>query len=222
MSEDWGDDELQEPDQPETDVAKAEPETFGVDVGVLAGQLVVDSVQAAVAAEVSKASQAAVKELMTPAVRDAIRARADEAASAAIAEQVDGPSGLDAEPELHYGSVDEFVREYLRHVYRRQINGQHRCWAGRWWEYDEAVIRLEALWRSWEHLRQDPATGMSVWWRDHADHHMAMLMDPAGPFSTATEGAENTARKGEPLPYVAPPAGMFPDVREEAEPEGDR
>ncbi|WP_216666160.1 DUF4913 domain-containing protein [Actinomyces faecalis] len=27
--------------------------------------------------------------------------------------------------------------------------------------------------RSWEHPRQDPATGMSVWLRDHADHHMA-------------------------------------------------
>ena len=57
------------------------------------------------------------------------------------------------EPTLYYGSVDEFVREYLRHVYRRAINGRSRVWAARWWEYDEAVIRLEALWRAWEHLR---------------------------------------------------------------------
>lgn len=116
-------------------------------------------------------------------------------------------------PSLYYGSVDEFVREYLRNVYRRRIDGRHRCWAGRWREYDEAVIRLEALWRSWEHLRQDAATGMSVWWRDHADHHMAVLMDPDGPFGLATEGEENTCKKGEPLPYVAPPEGLFPDVR---------
>ena len=61
------------------------------------------------------------------------------------------------EPTLHYGAVDEFVREYLRHVYKRRIDGRHRCWAGRWWRYDEAVIRLEALWRAWEHLRQDAA-----------------------------------------------------------------
>ena len=120
-------------------------------------------------------------------------------------------------PELYYGSVDEFVREYLRNVYRRRIDGRHRCWAGRWWEHDEAVIRLEALWRSWEHLRQDAATGMSVWWRDHADHHMAVLMGPAGPFATATEGEENKSKRGEPLPYVAPPEGMFPDVREETD-----
>lgn len=114
---------------------------------------------------------------------------------------------------LYYGSVDEFVREYLRHVYRRRIDGRHRCWAGEWWRYDEAVIRLEALWRAWEDLRQDPTTGMSVWWRDHADHHMAILLDPDGPFADATDGEENTCRRGEPLPYVPPPAGLFPNVR---------
>jgi hypothetical protein len=54
---------------------------------------------------------------------------------------------------------------------------------------------------------------MSVWWRDHADYHMAVLMDPDGPFSTATDGEENTSKKGDPLPYVKPPEGMFPDVR---------
>jgi hypothetical protein len=118
-----------------------------------------------------------------------------------------------AEQSLYYGSVDEFVREYLRNVYRRRIDGRHRCWAGRWWEYDEAVIRLEALWRSWENLRLDAATGMSVWWRDHADHHMAVLMDPDGPFAAATEGEENLSKRGAPLPYVAPPGGMFSDVR---------
>lgn len=121
-------------------------------------------------------------------------------------------SDVDArtEPSLYYGSVDEFVREYLRNVYRRRIDGRHRCWAAEWWRYDEAVIRLEALWRSWERLRQDPATGMSVWWRDHADHHMAVLMDPDGPFALATEGEENTCKRGDPLPYTAPPIGLFP------------
>lgn len=116
-------------------------------------------------------------------------------------------------PPLFYGSVDEFVREYLRLVYRRRVDGRHRCWAGRWWEYEEAITRLEALWRAWEHLRLDPATGMSVWWRDHADHHMPVLLDPDGPFSDATEGADNTNRRGDPLPYVEPPTGLFPDER---------
>lgn len=119
------------------------------------------------------------------------------------------------EPELYYGSVDEFVREYLRNVYKRKIDGKSRVWAARWWEYDEAVIRLEALWRAWEFLRRDPATGMSVWWRDHADHHMGVLMDPQGPFAAADAMAtENQTSKGAPLPYEAPPEGLFPDVRE--------
>ena len=56
---------------------------------------------------------------------------------------------------------------------------------------------------------------MSVWWRDHADHHMTMLMDPDGPFAGAkTDADENRCRRGETLPYTAPPAGLFPDVRD--------
>ena len=136
----------------------------------------------------------------------------------ATGELVDGdePDSAPDEPELYYGSVDEFLREYLRHVYKRPINGRSRVWAARWWEYDEAVIRLEALWRSWEFLRRDPATGMSVWLRDHADHHMAALFDPDGPFLGAqVDASENlTARRGDPLPYLPPPEGSFPDVRD--------
>ena len=214
---DWGDDELEGVEAQPIDVDEPDGPTFGVDVRSLAGHLVDAAVQSAVGKEVSTAAHGAVKRLMTPEVREAIRRRADEAAAAAIAAHVEGPEDAEPAPELYYGSVDEFVREYLRNVYRRRIDGRHRCWAGRWWEHDEAVIRLEALWRSWEHLRQDAATGMSVWWRDHADHHMAVLMDPDGPFATATEGEENTSKRGEPLPYVAPPEGMFPDVREETD-----
>ena len=122
-----------------------------------------------------------------------------------------GHQVAESPPRLHYGSVDEFVREYLRNVYQRKISGdgRNRIWAAEWWKYDEAVIRLEALWRAWEHLRQDPSTGMSVWWRDHADHHMPALMDTSGPFASSPD----TTSKNEPLPYEAPPPGMFPDVR---------
>ncbi|WP_186810494.1 DUF4913 domain-containing protein [Cellulosimicrobium sp. TH-20] len=98
------------------------------------------------------------------------------------------------------------MREYLRNVYRRHIagRGEHRVWAAEWWKYDEAVIRLEALWRAWEHLHQDPATGMSVWWRDHADHHMAILLDPQnGPFGPV-DGEHDRNTPGAPLPYLAP------------------
>ena len=67
-----------------------------------------------------------------------------------------------------------------------------------------------------EHLRLDGAKGISVWWRDHADHHMPVLMDPDGAFAGAEPEAEhNCCRRGEPLPYEAPPTGLFPDVRDQ-------
>lgn len=115
------------------------------------------------------------------------------------------------ERTLHFANVDEFVREYLRFMYRRAVGRGGRVWAADWWRYDEAITRLEALWRAWEHLRvEDPATGISIWFRDHADHHMNILMDPDGPFAAADpNNAENQAAKGEPLPYKPPPAEMF-------------
>lgn len=118
-----------------------------------------------------------------------------------------------APPALYYGSVDEFVREIIVPVFGRNVGEEGRAdmrWSGRWWESAEAIMRLEALWRSWEHLRLDPATGMSVWLRDHLDHHLGVLMSPAGPFAAS----EETSRAGEPLPYTAPPPDLFPDVRD--------
>ena len=120
------------------------------------------------------------------------------------------PVAAAAEPELYFGSVDEFVREKLRYSYVRRISpkGHHR-WAADWWNYPEAISRLEAMWRAWEALRLEPSFGMSVWWRDHAHHHMAVLLSPDGPFADSRDSSE----AGQPLPYVSPPPGMFPDVR---------
>lgn len=39
-------------------------------------------------------------------------------------------------------------------------------------------------------------TGMSVWWRDHAEHHMAILTDPDRPFAEATEGEAHVSKRG--------------------------
>ena len=114
------------------------------------------------------------------------------------------------EPTLFFGSVDEFVRERLRFTYSRRVGPQGpNRWGAEWWRYPEAISRLDALWRAWEALRLEPTFGMSVWWRDHADHHMRMLMSPEGPFADSRD----TNAQGEPLPYTAPPAGMFVDVR---------
>lgn len=117
---------------------------------------------------------------------------------------------------LYYGSVDEFVREFLFPLYRRRIDGDRANgstsfrWDPQWWNHPEAVARLEALWRAWEHLRQDPSLGLSVWFRDHADHHMPILLSQFGPFRSSDHKA---TPDGGPLPYDAPPAGLYPDLR---------
>jgi hypothetical protein len=114
-------------------------------------------------------------------------------------------------PELVFGSVDEFVREQLRIMYRRVVGPAGRAprrWAADWWNYPEAVSRLDALWRSWENARQD-SVAMSGWWRDHLDHHMPILMSDEGPFADA----KGSAGPGEMLPCDPPPASMFPDQR---------
>ena len=110
-------------------------------------------------------------------------------------------------PGLYYLTLDEWVHEWLFPVYRRSVRGHDRVWCPQWWKHAEAVARLEALWRAWEHLRQDPATGLSVWFRDHADHHMTVLLDADGPFKGCD--GNHGEHPLEELPHEPPPEGMF-------------
>lgn len=226
---DWAEDDM--PDTPAIQGAKPElrAETFGVDVLSLAGEQVDQAVKAAVRKQVAAVAAEAAEVAFSDEVLDDLRRRARAAADATVErlqeteaeasaqEQQLATSDVTAEerPRLYYGSVSEFVSQYLIYVYRRRVGIAARRWSGRWWANEEAVSRLEALWRSWESLRLDPATGISVWFRDHADHHMAVLMDPDGPFAAVDfDDDENGNGKGEALPHVDPPDGMFPDVRE--------
>jgi hypothetical protein len=121
-------------------------------------------------------------------------------------------SGQDAsdddQPGLYFPSVDVFVAELLAPTYRRSLDGRQRTWCPQWWRHAEAITRLEALWRAWEHLRLDPATGMSVWLRDHADHHMTVLFDPDGPFKGCSVDKGHSKRL-DPLPLKPPPPHLF-------------
>lgn len=110
--------------------------------------------------------------------------------------------------QTFYPDLGTFVGHYLSPMYRRQVSDQHdTVWCPEWWKHPEALSRLDALWRAWEYLRLDAATGMSVWWLDHADKHMAKLFDPQGPFKYCS------ARNGHkdmlvPLPMNVPPNGL--------------
>ena len=121
-----------------------------------------------------------------------------------VAEQVAEPPV----PRLYYPSVDVFVRDQLAPSYRRNLDGRNRTWCPQWWRHPEAIARLEALWRAWEHLRLEPATGMSIWLRDHADHHMTVLLDPDGPFKGCSPEKGHGERL-DPLPLEDAPPGLF-------------
>ena len=120
------------------------------------------------------------------------------------------------EPELVFGSTAEWVAKFLVPVYRRQLTatGDKTTWCPEWWKHAEAIIRLEALWRAWEHLRLDGRTGMSVWLKDHLDHHLPVLTDAhGGPFNGCRPDRHADQPLGE-FQLVAPPPELFPDVRE--------
>lgn len=200
----------------------APPATVGglpIDVAGLAQGVLDDLIASEVRAQVRKVVAPLVAEAvahaLTPERLDELRERAAAATLAELVPDEDAvgvqePEQENAPPPLYYGSVDEFVRDFLVPVFSRQVGDRAaRRWSAEWWRNPEAIVRLEALWRSWEHLRLDPATGMSVWLRDHADHHLGVLWDTEGPFAKSTD----QARPGDPLPYTAPPEGLFPDVR---------
>lgn len=110
-----------------------------------------------------------------------------------------------------YTDVVAFVENYLSLVYRRQVTDiSDTVWCPEWWKHAEAAVRLTALWRAWEHLRHNGGTGLSVWFLDHADPHMAKLFDPRGPFKycSVRNGHKDMLS---PLPLKAPAPNMFAD-----------
>jgi hypothetical protein len=211
------DEELDEPLGGAAVAGKVAATLDGLDVASIAGGLVAATVTTEihrqVQREVAPIVTEAVAAVLTPDRLDALRAAATAAAEAELNPPPDKPAEEEGTPTLYYGSVDEFVREFVCPIFRRNVGEEGRAdyrWSARWWESAEAIARLEATWRAWEHLRMDASTGTSVWLRDHADHHLGVLMSPTGPWALS----KDTAGPSEPLPYEAPPEGLFPDVRD--------
>jgi hypothetical protein len=128
-----------------------------------------------------------------------------------LAERLDGQreggEASEQPPQLYFHTVLEFVERWLLPTYRRSTRGHNRTWCPHWWAHPEALSRLDSLWRAWEVLRLDPGIGISVWWRDHADHHLTILLDPDGPFKGCEDAHTNRGR--EQLPHEPPPDGLF-------------
>jgi hypothetical protein len=86
-------------------------------------------------------------------------------------------------PKMLYANLAEFVECELAPMYQRPIDddGRNPTWCPDWWKHREAQLRLDVLWRAFEHLRLDGKLGLSTWLRDHVDHHMPILLDTNGP-----------------------------------------
>ena len=129
------------------------------------------------------------------------------------AQSTSGHGPIEPKPELVYSSAVEFFAELLAQSYVREVNeGATFAWCPEWYKHPEALIRMEAIWRAWEHLRLEPALGISTWWLNHADPHMRILMDKEGPFKKcAYDGHKPPVPEKAALPHVTPEAGVFAD-----------
>ncbi|WP_206499182.1 DUF4913 domain-containing protein [Rhodococcus sp. KRD175] len=103
------------------------------------------------------------------------------------------PIGEDADelPAPAFLRLEDFVEKYLSHVINRKIDdkpGRGLSWDRRWWQHQEVVSRLRALWWAFEEARSSPddPAAMSSWWLRHCDPQMRVLLDgESGPMSNA-------------------------------------
>ncbi|WP_239476470.1 DUF4913 domain-containing protein [Nocardia arizonensis] len=113
------------------------------------------------------------------------------------------------EQQPKFADVKGFVENYLGQIYQRQVSdSSDTVWCEQWWRHPEAAIRLDALWRGWEHLHRDERGGLSYWLLRHADPHMAKLFDPRGTFKYCGVRHGHVDRI-EPLPVESPPAELM-------------
>jgi hypothetical protein len=85
-----------------------------------------------------------------------------------------------AEVETYFPDVYAWVEHWLLPHWKRDPSTAR--WDPRWWEYTEVLSRFEALWRAWEFLRLEGATGMAVFFRDYLDTAMPIITAADGPF----------------------------------------
>lgn len=83
--------------------------------------------------------------------------------------------------EPFYSSLDQWVTDWLLPNYSRPLRdvSQFR-WDPQWWRYSEVVMRLEALWASWEKMRLEGGPGIVTFFRDYLDPMMRVILRPAG------------------------------------------
>lgn len=113
-----------------------------------------------------------------------------------------------------FDTVQDWAHDWFLPTFARSV-GQGSRWCADWWDHAEALVRVEALWRTWETLRHDPAVGMATWLRDHCDPQLDRLLDDRGPFARCTPGHHDPPP---PLPADLPPPTTEPTPQEQPQP----
>lgn len=139
--------------------------------------------EAAVAATIKEEVAASVQEYLRelfgddPSILDQAIDHARDHAKKSIT--VDNPR------EPHFKSLPEFVDRFIRPMYATTLNQQDKAnWSRRWYDHREAVARLDALWRCYEHKRRkDPNNFLEEFLRVNCDYHMKYLMSDDGVFA---------------------------------------
>ena len=115
-------------------------------------------------------------------------------------------------PQLYYGSLPEFMREFVTPMFPRDVtNTPGLTWCPKWWLHPEAAYRLDSLWRSWEYMRLDAALGTSSWIREHLDHHLPVMLADSGPFKGCLIKNGHAIDRDYTFPIEEPPEGLYDD-----------
>lgn len=130
-----------------------------------------------------------------------------------FAESLEGDEST--EPETVYDNVGEWVTDWLLPSYSRPLDDVAKFrWDPQWWRYSEVVMRLEALWISWEKMRLEGGPAIVVFFRDYLDPMMRTILDPDGPFHTYNPHKEDRDGPREHLPEPLPHSQMPPGLME--------
>jgi Domain of unknown function (DUF4913) len=118
------------------------------------------------------------------------------------------PAAAPASLEPRFENLVAWVAGYFAPTFGRLgRNSATSRWCARWWDHPEAVLRLDALWCSWETAEATPGRDLSDWIRLHLDPNVAVLASPDGPFAACT--ADHHA-PDVPLASEAPPKQWWP------------
>lgn len=102
-----------------------------------------------------------------------------------------GDSGTEPPgPQLNMVELLDWVETNIANVIQRKVpqTGGYPYWCRRWWAHTEAIVRFEALRRSWLEAVDQPTGTALVVYLEHLDSMLDRLCGEAGPFSGCTGG----------------------------------